>query len=461
MKPHRSLFDFYALNITLVMKVAGLIEWYVLLCLCIDQLTNSIMYAPKPSPRSLALIAATLLFTFSSFSQNLEESPRKDYLLNDISEQGVFNVSTDQFISTQFGSFFFDGEKDGSFNTQGYDLGVCYNIIDNLMVGLELSGSRFQESPESSNDFDRFGDFSLNLDVGTYFPVGPQQLVLEGTIGFGKSNFKEEYDNEVSENSNNLFNYGLELRYPLPLGNSGTYISPRVGWWSEIESYEDDNFTVDFTYSEFNLGAGLESFFTCAMFDPCQKDIGEGFYDNRYDLGDLFLDGSSGLNVGFGKDVTSNESSGQTFESESSVTDLQLQLAGGYYVTQFIAATLALNVLANSQKFKESDNKYTDSQIAAALGILWHLQMINRNMFVRGDIGFGSLGFSSDINGNSNSDSESLFNYYAGVGYYLFLTNTMAFTPSLGYSSNSIGDPAFRASGMLILLALTMFPFGQ
>lgn len=379
------------------------------------------------SMKKLLSFYAVLLIVISSQAQKTDKQTTSSVSIvsaKDL-EKLPFSRGINNFTIQQNFGFSHRKPENSDNNTSSIDLKLDYNrfIVDGfaLGAGIDFSSDKTEFGANEIKNTEVI--FSGNAIYGHTFN-GNFNLYGKASVGFGSA--KTTYTGTPSTISKgDLFGYSLEVGTPIHLySGGGNYITPfiRYGHLQHKEGGEKNSinqFSLGFNFQNYSASSGYQC--------DCKKS--RGLSANAYGQGRSFIGYSSMGNYGFGKFKTE-------FGNLSDETDIsggEFNLEYGYYVARDIALGAGLS-WSNSSEGEGSD-KDTESEFSFMPMITLNAPSKDclENLFLQGGYGFGVHKFES----GSSENKFNTTNLSINLGYNLFFGKYLAFTPKIGYESET------------------------
>ena len=140
---------------------------------------------------NIFIVLAFLLFCISGFSQDTEDT--NDAVDSPVSKGTIFLSGQSRFSAG------LNEIDDPSFNSSSYSISptIGYFLIDNLVVGAEVSFSGFKNTRDGSGEFSselesRGRGISFSPFARYYFNTGKIKPYVSGSVGFGSNRSRNE-----------------------------------------------------------------------------------------------------------------------------------------------------------------------------------------------------------------------------------------------------------------------------
>jgi len=357
-----------------------------------------------------------------------------------IYSKGTWSYDVNQGFSAKFFSDKRDGDKYGNSVLTHADLWALYFPVNHFAVGLwyDHNRSRDKNTEYKSTNISSSNVGYLELMYGRSF--GNFNLQAWGAAGIGQAKYKYEGYETTNTEKDKLFNWmiGLESPFKVASGCNG-YVTPGISYESDKGKWDGG----DDKYNYFDIYLNL-MFFVPTHDYYC--DIGQGCsaVSERYHQGYASLGVSTWIDLSFGnyKSHWEDETGNSTLQMDQSENDFCGSINGYYYVIDNLAVGAQLKL--DTYKYKSNDDAvYKTDQSGTAFTfmpqVLYNLPLQGclNNLFV--DAGFGlGVDNSKSTSGSYTTDTkENITQFYAGAGYNYFFTNFLAFTPKIGFESQT------------------------
>ena len=340
-------------------------------------------------------------------------------------EKLPFSKGINNFTIQQ--NFGFSHRKLGSSdnNTSRIDVKLDYNrfIMDGFALGAGIDF--FSEKTEFGTADIKNTEvlFSGNAIYGHTFN-GNFNLYGKASVGFGSG--KAIYTGTPATTiKGDFFAYSLEAGSPIHFcKDGGNYITPFIRYsHRQHKENGDEN-----SKNQFSLGFAFQNYSACSGYQ-CDCKKGRTLSANMYEQGRSFIGYTSMGNYGFGKVKTDFGS----FSNETDISGGEFDLEYGYYVTRDIALGAGLSWSNSSEG--EGPGKYTESKFSFMPMITLNAPSKDclENLFLEAGYGFGVEKFESGSSENKFNTTNLSINF----GYNLFFGKHLAFTPKIGYESET------------------------
>jgi outer membrane protein len=136
---------------------------------------------------NIFIVLAFLLFCISGFSQDTDDA--EDAEDNPVSKGTIFLSGQSRFSAG------LNEIDDPSFNSSSYSISptIGYFLIDNLVVGAEVSFSGFKNTRDGSSELESRGrGISFSPFARYYFNTGKIKPYVSGSVGFGSNRSRNE-----------------------------------------------------------------------------------------------------------------------------------------------------------------------------------------------------------------------------------------------------------------------------
>jgi hypothetical protein len=340
-----------------------------------------------------------------------------------------------QFIATQEAGLSYvnesqQGQPSGYLDKAALNLGADYMVANNVGLGLDLrlneQGNHYQ-ADNSTSKWMAYADImygkSITPNIGLYGKF---------SFGLGSTSSTDKSGSNSTTTKNNLTGFRFELAAPIRF-TGHEYITPFISYNLLTTSFDggkqhDDGARIGFRFETY-LGPNNFS---------CPSHQVPAFSSNLYQPGSSFIDFSSSGRIGFGSITTTNSGTGGTSGSEDYSCE-SVCVDYKYYIFHDLALGARLELGGNSQNDKQGDTKITMGKWMFAPGIEINAPSHGglNNLFLDLGLGFGAQNNKTNSGSNSTSDKTNIFSFGASMGYNYLFARDIAFTPKIGYMSNS------------------------
>jgi Outer membrane protein beta-barrel domain len=374
--------------------------------------------------KKVLFFSCILLFVVSGSSQVIDkETPSNVSIVSkEDFERLPFSKGINNFTIQQNFGFTRTKPENSDNHSRQIGLNLDYNrfIVDGFAVGAQLDFSSLRT--EISNiDVIKSTEVMLygNATYGHTFSGG-LNLYGKASVGFGSS--KSTYTSFPTDKSD-LFGYKLEIGSPIHLFNGGgNYITPFVSY--NFLQQKDDG--AKYKVNGFDFGFRFENYSPCSAYQ-CDCKKGRRLSANMYDQGRSFIGYTSMGDFGFGN--TKSEPG----NNETDVSGGSFNLEYGYYISRDIALGAGLSWDGSSEK--DDFGKTTNSALSFMPMITLNAPTKDcfENFFLQGGYGFG---FDKTKIGSTEYKYNTT-NLCINIGFNHFLGKYLAFTPKIGYESET------------------------
>ena len=100
--------------------------------------------------------------------------------------------------------------------------------------------------------------------------------------------------------------------------------------------------------------------------------MGPGYSSGRYNKGTIALYGSNSIELDLGSTKETYFSGSEEFEFKGSKTDVDVNVAGGYYFADRVAGLIGLNYSHFGESENDTDFKQSNSDYSINFGVQYH-----------------------------------------------------------------------------------------
>ena len=238
-----------------------------------------------------------------------------------------------------------------------------------------------------------------------------------------------------SSSTEKINSFGLmgEIGFPIHLINDAPiYLTPNIGYRYITRKYED--------YKEkdgrFQIGLDLETYLPCRAMS-CDCHNGMRYSSGIYNSGNSYLGFSTKGALSFGHIKTEYDSPGLS-DDEEDYNREKFEAEFMYYVFNSFALGIGAdfhNSIIKSEGFKSTSQSFAIMpmfEINAPVNNCWH------NAFIRGGYGIGSQKEESTSGSITNTVKFTTSEVCLGLGYNIFFSKKLSFTPVIGYDWTTI-----------------------
>lgn len=166
------------------------------------------------------------------------------------------------------------------------------------------------------------------------------------------------------------------------------------------------------------------------------------------DQGQILMSGSTGLNF---SSLSLNDTEPNDLPSgyESSTSTLDLDLTVGYFIIDGLAAGMTINSSSTTTKLEYDGDSDEDKTTTTIIAPMIRYYIAETDLYGQLSYGFGSSVDKYTSGSSSNEDKIKVSSFGIGLGYSIFLSDDVAISPSIGYSTatSTVEDGAYDANG--------------
>jgi hypothetical protein len=252
-------------------------------------------------------------------------------------------------------------------------------------------------------------------------------------IGGEKSVFKSNLINSTEKND--LFGFHGGLGFPIQLGESHSYFTPRI-FYDHLKTKYDDGDQVE---SGIRVGFGMESYLGCSDY-MCDCKHGFSLSKNMYNQGHHFIGFSSMGGLDFGSSKLSLNSNNNNIKADHSRQMINLDY--NYFILDYLALGAGIGLGRQRDEPKNSNYTYTLTTWNVMPVITGHIPVTNgwNNFFVQAQGDFGGQKFVTDDAGNKTTQKSKLSGFGFGLGYNDHFSKGLSITPIIQYKIENDKD---------------------
>ncbi len=391
----------------------------------------------------LSLLLSILLLSFPDlYSQDIQDVPAGIQVVSqeDIFRQGVWNFNLDQILSLSAGPVKSDGEKTGTNSIFKGQVEANYFIIDNLAVGVGvgLSSDHTNLNELTLEEIEKITVTRGNVNVMYGRNINSViNIITKASVGFGTEKGTYEggsgYGYEYKEKFTTI---RLTAGVPIKI-NRNIYFNPYIGY--EYHKGKEDDFKT--SENNFLAGFSLEYFMGCGD-KVC--DIGDNFSipDDRYHQNQWVLNSQFNGSFSTGGRKNTHENQMGEFESKSGIGSSSLSGKFLYYAIDDLGVGAGITYGCDRTKIKDSENKTRDMNMLFYPVVRYNAPVDNalQNLFIEGAFGVGVNNRKFTGVEEETTVKNSVTDWSLALGWNYFLAEHFAFTPYVGYGSQTQKD---------------------
>ncbi len=382
--------------------------------------------------KKLFLFLAILIISITCIGQNVPmETPQAISTYK--WEEHPYAKGNWQFLFQEYASvnnqqYEYDGEDQGSATEVNLNFGTKYFVADHIAVGLSVmyGADKYNSVLDAiykTNDYMVWGNFTYMRGLSSNISI-----YGEAAVGFG--GLKESYEEDDFEEEDSYSRFGYKFTAGLPIRvarNSPLYFTPQFQYRGITTDY-DDGKEKD---NRFGLNMRFETYLPCSAKG---WDTNGRWSSDRYRQGQSILGYTTRSGISFGS---------YTFEYDEDYDDeetdfFQAKLEGEYLYYIINNLALGAQVRVNSRSY-EYDNGFESSRTVLSFRptVEYNMPGKARNLFIRAGYGFGTDNYTEEYNGNEDEDKIKFTSWGAHLGYNIFMARRISLTPMIGYESRS------------------------
>jgi len=382
-----------------------------------------------------------------------------------IYSKGTWSYDVNQGFSAKFLSDKQDGDKYGNTVLTSVNLWALYFPVDHFAVGLWYDQNGSREKNTKYNTIHKYYSNMGYLELMYGRSFGNFNLQAWGAGGIGQARYK------VGENGNSnnckLFKWMICLESPFMMAsNCDGFITPGISYESGKGKWDGGDDKDNYFDIYLNL-----MFFVPTHDYYC--DIGQGCstVSERYHQGYASLGVSTWIDISFGnyKSHGEDETGNRIVTTDRYENEFRGAVNGYYYVIDNLAVGLRLNLDTYHYRGKNDSPSSLDqsgTEFTFMPQVMYNLPFKGciKNLFVNAGFGLGVDNWRHALSLYKNDWKDRITQYYAGAGYNCFFTDNFAFSPQLGFESQTYKsnipngpDTKHTQSGLAIDIGLDYF----